>query len=250
MQDIYIDDKGEGYPIVLVHGFLGSSEMWSLQKKYLKNNFRLISPALPGFGESHKAKSLNSINSMAKFILKCVDKKKINKFNLIGHSMGGMIAQEIIKISNKRVKKAILFATGPIGEIPGRFESIDNSILKIKREGIKKSLKRIPQKWFVKGKKAKYFFYCKNAARHVSKKTAIDALIAMKKWNGLKNLKKINIKVLIIWGDKDLSYNIEQINLLKKNISQSKLNILKNCGHNVHLEKPQKFNNLVMKYFK
>ena len=53
-----------------------------------------------------------------------------------------------------------------------------------------------------------YFFYCKNAARHVSKKTAIDALIAMKKWNGLKNLKKINIKVLIIWGDKDVSYNI------------------------------------------
>ena len=34
MQDIYIDDIGSGYPLVLVHGYLGSSEMWKLQKDY------------------------------------------------------------------------------------------------------------------------------------------------------------------------------------------------------------------------
>ena len=249
MQDIYIDDEGEGYPLVLVHGFLGSSEMWSLQKKYLKNYFRIISPALPGFGESHKAKSLNSINSMAKFVLKCVDSKNINKFNLIGHSMGGMIAQEIIKISDKRVNRSILFATGPIGEIPGRFESLDNSISRLKHEGIKKSVKRIPQKWFVKGKSAKYFYYCKKSVTNISKTTAINALFAMKKWNGLKNLKKINKKILIVWGDKDLSYNFIQINILKKKIPNSRLEIFKNCGHNAHLEKPKKFNILVRKFF-
>ena len=65
MQDIYIDDIGEGFPIVLVHGYLGSSEMWKFQKEYLKNKYRVIAPALPGFGESSKAKSLNSINLMA-----------------------------------------------------------------------------------------------------------------------------------------------------------------------------------------
>ena len=61
MQDIYIDDIGSGFPLVLVHGYLGSSEMWNLQKEFLSKNFRVISPALPGFGESHKVKSLNSI---------------------------------------------------------------------------------------------------------------------------------------------------------------------------------------------
>ena len=35
MQDIYIDDQGNGFPLVLVHGFLGSSEMWNPQKKFL-----------------------------------------------------------------------------------------------------------------------------------------------------------------------------------------------------------------------
>ena len=77
MQDIYIDDIGEGYPLIFVHGFLGSSEMWKFQKDYFKSKFRIIAPALPGFGESYKANSPNDINSMAKFILSCAEQKNI-----------------------------------------------------------------------------------------------------------------------------------------------------------------------------
>ncbi len=73
MQDIYIDDIGSGFPLVLVHGYLGSSEMWNLQKEFLSKHFRVITPALPGFGESHKAQSLDSINLIAKFVWKWLD---------------------------------------------------------------------------------------------------------------------------------------------------------------------------------
>ena len=48
MQDIFIEDEGNGTPLVLVHGFLGSSEMWTLQTDFFKRNFRVIAPALPG----------------------------------------------------------------------------------------------------------------------------------------------------------------------------------------------------------
>ena len=83
MNDIFVDDLGEGHAFIFVHGFLGSSEMWSLQKDYFKSKYRIVSPALPGFGESHKAPSLNSINDMAKFVLDVIYEKKINKFHLI-----------------------------------------------------------------------------------------------------------------------------------------------------------------------
>ena len=39
MQEIYVDDVGTGFPLVLVHGYLGSSEMWNLQKKIFKQAF-------------------------------------------------------------------------------------------------------------------------------------------------------------------------------------------------------------------
>jgi len=249
MSKIYINDTGQGFPLVLVHGYLGSSEMWYLQRDYLSKFFRVISPALPGFGESHEAQSLDSINDMAKFIIGIIDEKKIDKFNLLGHSMGGMIVQEMTKIIGNRINKLICFATGSIGEIPGRFESIDETRKKLKDEGTEVSFSRVPKKWFVKGDKDKNYYLCKNAVQNVSSKTADNALKAMKNWSGRDNLKNIKNETLIVWGDKDISYNFDQIDTLNKNIKNSKLEIFEGCSHNVHLEETEKFNNLIKKFF-
>ena len=245
MKDIFIDDVGNGYPFIFVHGFLGSSEMWSLQKNYFKSKFRIISPALPGFGESHRATSLNSINDMANFVLKVIDEKKINKFHLIGHSMGGMIVQEMAKIAGDKIEKLICFATSSIGEIPGRFETMDESIRRLKEEGINELKNRIPPKWFVKGNADKNYFFCENAVANISEETASNALHAMKQWNGFKNLKNIKNQTLIVWGDKDTAYNLEQVETLNKNIPNSELKIINGCSHNAHLEEPDKINQII-----
>ena len=133
MQDIFIRDEGEGFPLVLVHGFLGSSAMWKPQIDFFKDNFRVITPDLPGFGKSNKAKPHNSIQSMANLLLDCLEEKKIDKFYLLGHSMGGMIVQEMSKKSGEKISKLVCYSTGPRGEMPGRFETVDQS-----RENLKK----------------------------------------------------------------------------------------------------------------
>ena len=245
MSNVFVDDKGEGFPFVLVHGYLGSSEMWCFQKDYFSKNHRVIAPALPGFGESYNVQSLNSINAMALKIIEILDEKKIEKFNLIGHSMGGMIVQEITKLIGDRVNKLICFATGSIGDIPGRFETMDETREKLKIEGAEVSFSRVPPKWFVKGDKDKNYFLCSNAVKNVSLETADNALLAMKNWRGIDNLKNIKNDTLIIWGDKDISYNFEQVDTLNKNIKNSRLEIFENCSHNVHLEEPDRFNNLI-----
>ena len=83
MQDINVDDIGKGLPLVLVHGFLGSAEMWEPQIKFFKKNFRVITPCLPGFGRSKNLKSLSDISEMAKSILNILKKKKIRKILFI-----------------------------------------------------------------------------------------------------------------------------------------------------------------------
>jgi len=248
MSKIYIDDVGEGYPLVLVHGYLGSSEMWCNQKDFFSSFCRVITPAIPGFGESSDAQSLDSINDMAKFVIDIIDEKKIDRFNLLGHSMGGMIVQEIAKIASDRINKLICFATGSIGEIPGRFELIDETRKRLKEEGAEISFSRVPKKWFVKGDEDKNYYLCKNAVQNVSLETADNALIAMKNWSGIENLKNIKNETLIVWGNKDTSYNFDQVDTLNKNIKNSKLEIFKDCSHNVHLEKPDEFNNLIKNF--
>ena len=248
MKNIYVEDIGKGFPFVFVHGYLGSSKMWNFQKEFFSKHYRVIIPALPGFGESHNIKSLDSINKMAREIIDLLDQKNIDKFNLIGHSMGGMIVQEITKLIGDRVNKLICFATGSIGEIPGRFETIDETREKLKKDGTEVSFSRVPKKWFVKGDKDKNYFLCKNAVKDVSLEAADNALLAMKNWRGKQDLKNIKNETLIIWGDKDTSYNFDQVDTLKKNIKNSRLEIFKNCAHNVHLEQPDEFNNLVQKF--
>ena len=127
MQDIFIEDIGSGTPLVLVHGFLGSADMWKVQVEFFKEHYRIITPSIPGFGKSQESKSCNSIECMAKSILKSLEAKNIQKFHLLGHSMGGMIVQEIAKLAGEKILKLICYGTGPRGDIPGRFETIDQS---------------------------------------------------------------------------------------------------------------------------
>ena len=248
MNKIYVDDAGSGFPLVLVHGYLGSSEMWCHQKDYFSKFCRVITPAIPGFGESSDIKSLDTIQGMALKIIEIIDEKKIEKFNLMGHSMGGMIVQEMTKILGNRINKLICFATGSIGEIPGRFETIDETRKRLKEEGAAVSFSRVPKKWFVKGDQDKNYFLCENAVRNVSTESADNALKAMKNWSGIENLKNIKNETLIIWGNKDTAYNFNQIDTLNRNITNSRLEIFKNCSHNVHLEEPKKFNDLIKSF--
>jgi len=85
MQNLYIGDVGKGFPLVLIHGFLGSSKMWEPQINFFKNYYRVLTPDIPGFGKSNKVKSHDSIKSLSNLLLVCLEKKKKNKFYLLGY---------------------------------------------------------------------------------------------------------------------------------------------------------------------
>ena len=70
----------------------------------------------------------------------------------------------------------------------------------------------------------------------------------MKNWRGLENLKNIKNETLIIWGDRDTAYNFEQVDILNKNLPNSRIEIFNGCSHNVHLENPKKFNEIVKNF--
>jgi len=250
MQDIFVGDTGSGTPLVLVHGFLGSTDMWEPQVEYFKKYSRILTPALPGFGKSKKLKPCDSILCMAKAILNSLKLKKISSFNLLGHSMGGMVAQEMTRLAGEKILKLICYGTGPRGNIPGRFETIDQSREKLKINGLENTAYRIAKTWFVEEDKAKYFYLCEQAGKQTSIEAADSGLVAMKNWSGIGNLKNIKNETLVIWGDQDKAYNYNQVETLNNNIPDSNLKIIKGCSHNVHLEKPKEFNKILSEFLK
>lgn len=102
---------GQGQTLVLVHGFLSGLHYWDKQIEKLSTHFDVIAMDLPGYGGEVAKTGHNSISDFALSVLKKLDDMGIQNFHLIGHSMGGMIAQEIALSAPQRVTRLVLYGT-------------------------------------------------------------------------------------------------------------------------------------------
>ncbi len=234
--------KGQGYPLVLVHGYLAGAAIWHDQIDYFSKRYDVIAVDLPGFGQSTGTKAHNSIPAIAEHVLAFLTELGIENFVLMGHSMGGMVVQKMTALAPDRVKQLICYGTGPVGVMPGRFETIDESRVRIKTDGMAATVKRIAATWHLQGEKGQGFDLCKHLGRNVREETALACLDAWESWDGRSDLQTIGCPTLVICGDRDRSYNWDQTHALRKGIKLSQLAVIPGCAHNAHLEKPHLFN--------
>jgi 2-hydroxy-6-oxonona-2,4-dienedioate hydrolase len=239
---------GQGPTLVLVHGFLSGTAYWEGQIKMLSNHFDVIAMDLPGYGNRTQETGLNNISDFGATILEKLDALGVKNFHLMGHSMGGMIAQEITLLAPDRVDLLVLYGTGPMGELPGRFEPIEDSMAKIKKDGMDEAKYYTVASWFNKGSQDVNFESGLRLAKPVSLNTYINGLQAMSNWNSVDRLNQIMSKTLIIWGDNDRSYIWSQPCTLWQQIKNTNLAVMPGCSHNIHLEKVQLFNQIVFDF--
>lgn len=102
-------DKGEGTPIVLIHGLGQRKEAWKPQFP-LAEKYRLIIPDLRGHGETELEDNI-TIKTFAQDIVELLDHLNVSKAYICGLSLGGIIAQELYKQEPERVLGLILSNT-------------------------------------------------------------------------------------------------------------------------------------------
>lgn len=97
-QGMHYRAVGGGFPVMLVHGFGETSEIWKEQIPELSTFCQLIIPDLPGCASSEMNAELTNLDSVADLIKRLAEEEFGNKkFTLIGHSMGGYIAMAFAK---------------------------------------------------------------------------------------------------------------------------------------------------------
>ncbi len=247
MSASYITNKAKP-TLVFIHGYLGGSLQWADQVAAFTKHFNVITPDLPGYGLNNQQQAFETISGNAGYVLNELDKQGIDRFHLLGHSMGGMIAQEMVARAPQRVEKLVLYGTGPIGVMPGRFESIEESKQRLENEGLISSARRISAKWFVDGADCCAYEGCADIAVHASSQAAIAGLTAMQAWSGKETLAKITSSTLVLWGDRDKSYQWALPEKLWREIPDASLSVVPGCSHAVHLEKPQLFNAILLDF--
>ncbi|MCQ0988746.1 alpha/beta fold hydrolase [Jiella marina] len=236
---------GHGSTVVLVHGYLGGAAMWRNQIERFSDMFDVIAPDLAGFGEAHAEASPDRIEAHAEFVLDLLSRLGIERFDLVGHSMGGMIVQEMARMAPERISRLVLYGTGPRGVMPDRFEPIETSRQRMRRDGVAATARRIAATWFRDGANAPAYPLCAELGARVSVETAIAGLDAMEAWDGRAGLAEITMPTLVLWGDGDRSYAWPQPEALWRGIAGSRLAVVPGCAHNVHQEKPSLFNALI-----
>lgn len=227
--------------VVFVHGFMGGSAQWEGQVQALAD-FDVVALDLPGFGANADIGAVSSIADFATWALHELRRRGIEKFHLLGHSMGGMVAQEMIAHAPERVDRLVLYGTGPTGVLPGRFETIATSKDRASSEGSTATARRIAATWFLEKDQATAYAGCAAIAERSSMDAIIAGLDAMDGWSGSNYLSDINSQTLVVWGDHDRTYQWSQTEELWQNIKGSDLAVMPGCAHAAHLEKPQLFN--------
>ncbi|WP_288243580.1 alpha/beta hydrolase [uncultured Chryseobacterium sp.] len=249
---LHVTDLGEGQPIVLIHGWPLSDEMYEYQYQYLsRKGFRVIGITLRGFGKSDKPYGRYDFDVFSDDIKVVLDKLKIKNAVLGGFSMGGaVVIHYVTKYNSAHVSKLALF--GAAAPSWSQREGFPNGIPADAAENLIKATMTNRQD-LVAGLgaafQAKEGNISKNMERWLerinldaSPYATTESIRSLKDLDLRPQLSKINIPVAIFHGVQDKSCPFIWAEDLQKGIKNSKLIRFENSGHALFLEETNKFN--------
>ncbi|MBU1013395.1 MAG: alpha/beta hydrolase [Bacteroidetes bacterium] len=257
---LHITDAGEGRPIVLIHGWPLSDEMYEYQYNTLiKNNFRAIGITLRGFGKSDKPYGEYGYDVHASDIKEVLCKLDVKNAVLVGFSMGGAIAIRYASVDDgAHVSRLVLAgAAAPIWTQRNDFKfNLPKSAVD---ELIALNDKDRPQLLANFGKifsatetslNEGIRSWLNNINLSASSYATAQCLIALRDTDLRNDMKKINIPTLIMHGKKDKICSFDLAEQMKAGIKNSHIVAFEKSGHSMFLEETDKFNSELIKFAK
>ena len=251
--DINHIEKGptNGEILIFLHGIGGDCHSWDFQLENLSDEYRVIAWDMPGYGISKPINPMTFPN-LSNSLFKLMDHLEIEQAHLIGHSMGGMIAQQAIASSENRAKTVTLSATSPaFGKPDGNFQkNFIKARLKPLEEGLTmESLAKIQVPNMVgdepnpAGLKLAYA-----SMSQVRPETFAASMHCLVEFDRRDNLGLIKIPTLLISGEKDTNAPAPMMKKMASKIPGSTYVCMTGTGHLSNMEKPEEFN-LILRNF-
>lgn len=246
---IHFNDVGassQDPPIVLIHGFPFSSDMWKHQIEFLKNRCRVISYDVRGHGNTDVGDGQYTIELFVDDLVALLDHLKIAKVVLCGLSMGGYIALRAIERNPERISSLILCDTGP---------QSDSNEVKLRRAANIKAIKSNGVEVFAEGF-LKGVFRPESFASRSTEVAAVQQMIVANSEIGIcgtllalacrtdttDSLDKIKVPTLILVGEEDKVCPPKLSELMNSKIPISQIHIIPKAAHMSNLENAQEFN--------
>lgn len=255
---LHVTDIGQGQPIILIHGWPLSDEMYEYQYQDLvQKGFRIIGITLRGFGKSDKPYGKYNYDVYADDIKVVLDKLNIQDATLGGFSMGGAISlRYVTRHHSAHVRKLALFgAAVPVWTRRADFaigltKDQVNELIQLSRTDRPQLLEDFGKIFgasehsITAGKAA----WLGGINLQASAYAMTQSLIALRDTDLRQELGNVNIPVAIFHGKKDKICDFSLAEQMKAGIKNAVIIPFENSGHGLFLEETEKFNRELEKF--
>jgi pimeloyl-ACP methyl ester carboxylesterase len=242
---VYYEEYGIGIPVVFLHGLTLDRRMWAPQVEPFASHYRVILVDSRGHGLSEAPVTGYSRDQRVEDLRKLADLLKLDRFHLVGLSMGGSTAIGMALKYQPRLRSLILVSTGAAGynygKDFGRFPRMAHE------QGIEAALRAWRDMTLVRYTGSLAGIRSQMAAMINDHTGAVwsDSMIhTYPRTNDLDNVHTIAVPTCIIVGEQDRVF-VPLSEELYARIVGSQLHIVKDAGHLLNLEQPEEFNRLL-----
>ena len=137
-QEISYTDAGHGRPMIFIHGFCESKEMWKSFEDALSPYYRVLCPDLPGFGESPWLEEEISLEQVAVMLGMWIDELALEKPIVIGHSLGGYVTLALAELVGDELGGIGLFHSTAFADDQEKIETRNRTLAFVEKHGVDK----------------------------------------------------------------------------------------------------------------
>jgi pimeloyl-ACP methyl ester carboxylesterase len=242
------DIEGSGEPVLMIQGLVYGRRGWGPAPGMLADRFRVATPDNRGFGESDAPPGPYTTPQLAGDALAVLDAAEIDSAHVIGISLGGMIAQELVLAQPGRVRKLVLCSTtagGPTAvpmpeqtvALMGRAEHLDP------QEALQQFVVNALSPDSPAELAAEIVAY--RAANPPDPAGWWAQAAAGGAHDAMARLGEIRVPTLVVHGTADNVVDVGNARLLADAIEGARLELFEGVGHLLPWERPQEFTALV-----
>jgi pimeloyl-ACP methyl ester carboxylesterase len=232
---IFFNDYGKDTPVVFLHGYLESSEVWHFFAQKLSEKFRVITIDLPGHGLSDSYGTTHTMEFMSNVVKELLDSLGIKKVFMTGHSLGGYVTLAFLELFRDSLSGYCLFHSQPFPDTPETIEKRIREIALVK-EGKKELFYPENIKRMFATPDIEVFSESVEHLKEIASRFKDEGIIAV--LNGLMTrpsrlylLEEGRVPCLWILGAMDNYIECETIQTRVKLPSNARVVILKKSGH-------------------
>jgi len=233
---------GDGPLVLFLHGIRGNRGNWSAQVEAFSKGFRAAAWDARGYGDSDDYDGPLQFDHFSGDVMRVIEHFGVKKAHLVGLSMGGRIARNVALRFPERLQSLALVSTTP------GFDALSTEEV---RRFVTERRTRTPEnvrKLLGSRARAGAFealWESVSATRDESYRKTLEASVAQDRGAPIEN---IRVPTLVVAGDEDTVYPPELARDVARRIPGAELVMIKGAGHLVNLERPGRFNEVLMDF--